>query len=225
MRITTFWRPRPTGLTGRLIPLRPRRTLGVRPIAGASADAASEAHDEFCRHLRSADQRSQESYDKLVIALAGGGLGVSLVVLKDIVGANSPTWPTVLVFGWSAWILCLLLALISFFTSHKGIRALLDAHADGPCDVRTNSWIKATVVVNISAGLSCVAGIVLVSLFTGANLLNKVRHHDQGQETEQSEQVAHNASARAGYQPQTSQGQGIRAERSTQKPEEKMMAD
>ncbi len=76
--------------------------------------------------------------------------------------------------GWSALILSLLLALVSFYTSHKGLRQLLTDHANGPCDIIDNRWIRATVWINLAAGLSCVAGILLTAVFAYSNFIPRV---------------------------------------------------
>jgi len=71
-----------------------RRSRDKKPAAVHTPDVDSEEarlrdeHREWCRNLQSADREAQTSYDKLVIALAGGGLGVSLAVLKDMVGGG-----------------------------------------------------------------------------------------------------------------------------------------
>ena len=44
---------------------------------------------EYRAHLVSAAQKAQEDFDKTLLALSGGALGVSFAFVKDIVGDGS----------------------------------------------------------------------------------------------------------------------------------------
>jgi hypothetical protein len=124
---------------------------------------------EYCRMLREADRSSQEQYDKLVIALSGGGFGVSLAFLSDVVtGPLISAWA--LKAAWACWLISLFSALLGYYTSHKGIQQLLVDRLPGPCDVASNGWIRATLRANVVAGLMCVAGGIFIAAFTMNNI-------------------------------------------------------
>lgn len=44
-------------------------------------------HDHF-KFLRDADQQAQTDYEKTVLSLSGGALGISFAFVKDIVGSK-----------------------------------------------------------------------------------------------------------------------------------------
>lgn len=48
-----------------------------------------------------------ESYDKLLVTLSGGALGISIAFLKDIVKLESVSHPNLLLFAWLAFVLSL----------------------------------------------------------------------------------------------------------------------
>ena len=54
---------------------------------------ANNALQKYRDFLIAAEQKSQEDYDKTVIALSGGALGISFAFATDIVGGQSLTQP------------------------------------------------------------------------------------------------------------------------------------
>src|ERR1051325_8367007 len=58
---------------------------------------------EYRNHLVLAGQKAQEDYDKAVMTLSGGALGVSFAFLKDIVGPGDLLNETLLFFSWISW--------------------------------------------------------------------------------------------------------------------------
>ena len=77
---------------------------------------------EYRKVLVAADQKGQEEIDKSVLSLSGGGLGVSLVFIKDIIGTNQMVLPGLLMAAWLAWATSTLVILLSFHWSNLSIR-------------------------------------------------------------------------------------------------------
>ncbi|WP_134984071.1 hypothetical protein [Xanthomonas axonopodis] len=55
--------------------------------AGEDANR-DEVDPEYRQWLVVAEQKAQEDYDKTVLTLSGGALGISFAFVKDIVGQN-----------------------------------------------------------------------------------------------------------------------------------------
>lgn len=83
-------------------------------------DAAMIA--QYREWLVSADQKSQESFDKTVLTLSGGALALSFAFIKDIVGDGSIISAGLLVASWCAWAASLSCVLVSFLFSQFALR-------------------------------------------------------------------------------------------------------
>jgi hypothetical protein len=77
---------------------------------------------DYRETLLKMEQEAQGEYDKAVLALSGGALGVSFAFLKDFVGPENVTKMWSLAWAWGAWGISSTLVLISFFTSHVALR-------------------------------------------------------------------------------------------------------
>lgn len=76
-----------------------------------------EKHRE---HLVLARQSSQDSYDKAILSLSGGALGISIAFI-DKLAADAPLRPGLLLTSWSCWAISLILILFSHFFSHRSL--------------------------------------------------------------------------------------------------------
>jgi hypothetical protein len=61
---------------------------------------AEKIYHEFRSHLTESRQKSYEQFDKAVFLLSGGGLTVSLTLLKDIVPFATAASKNLLVTSW-----------------------------------------------------------------------------------------------------------------------------
>lgn len=115
-------------------------------------------------------QKSQEGYDKTLIALSGGALGLSLTFITDFVAPGAAVGGDWLIGAWAAWVGSLTLLLGSFYT---GIRA--NFHAIQCVDKRwpvevDRGWDLATGWLNALGGIAFVAGAVLMIVFLAKNI-------------------------------------------------------
>jgi len=70
-----------------------------------------------------------DSFDKGMLTLSSGALGVSLAVIKDIVPLGQAVWVCLLLLSWIAFALCIVATVISFpcsIAAQKRHRDLLD---------------------------------------------------------------------------------------------------
>lgn len=120
-------------------------------------------------------EQSQSDYDKAVMTLSGGALGVSFGYMKDIAGPPPYAHSLLLNLSWTAWTLsviaCLFSLGISALALHKEI-AKIDAdwsqQSRGP-----TVWNTVTIVLNWSGGILFAVGAFLMISFVALN------HHEQ----------------------------------------------
>lgn len=92
------------------------------PLGNGPSDALSA----YRQSLVAAEQAMQGEYDKGVLTLSGGALGISLVFLKDVVGEHPLKNPGFLLAAWTAWGLSIAFVLCSYFTSTKALRRAVE---------------------------------------------------------------------------------------------------
>ena len=134
-------------------------------------------------------QKSQEDFDKSVLSLSGGALGVSFVFLKDIVGANPIHLRGLLLAAWTCWGVSSLATLFSFLSSKWALWNCLCAPDSAPNAstakiaqpkqrwiVRCWNWLgvswqdRTTTLLNGSAALLFLCGLILMIVFVRYNL-------------------------------------------------------
>ena len=77
---------------------------------------------EYRGLLTATEQKSQTDFDKAILTLSGGGLGISFTFLKEIVGASNAVHTTFLISAWIGWTLSATAILGSFYTSILALR-------------------------------------------------------------------------------------------------------
>lgn len=139
--------------------------------AGKLGDVLSD----YRKTLVAAEQKAQEDFDKTVLSLSGGGLGVSFVFLKDIIGVERVVSPGWLFGAWSAWGLSTLLVLASFHFSHRALRRACEQVDAGTIyGGRVGGrWASATEALNASGAILFVLGVISITVFSGLNLKQK----------------------------------------------------
>ena len=81
-----------------------------------------ESLEEYRSYLIKVEQKVQEEFDRTVLSLSGGALGVSFAFVRDVVGPGPVVSTRVLFWSWVCWSVSMVLVLISFFTSHLALR-------------------------------------------------------------------------------------------------------
>jgi hypothetical protein len=148
------------------------------PPAEEKAEASNDSdagRADYRALLVKTQQDSQTDYDKAVLTLAGGALGISFAFLKDIVGDQRLSHTHLLLFAWGCWGFSLISILGSFFSSQLALRKAIGQldedklgteHPGGFCDFITS-------LLNAAGGLLLLIGIILMIVFVSHNLPNK----------------------------------------------------
>jgi hypothetical protein len=148
------------------------------PTATAGHSAASEAKvsddplSEYRKHCVSAEQKAQEDYDKAVLTLSGGALGISFAFLKDVVGPGPLSQVSLLLAAWLLWGGSIVSTLTSFWFSQLALRTAI-AQVDKNTirdQFPGRAFSRITSGLNALGGLAFVAGVVLMVLFVMANI-------------------------------------------------------
>lgn len=138
----------------------------------ASPKESAAELSEYRKHLVLAEQKSQEDFDKTVLSLSGGALGISFIFLKDVIGASPVSSGWLLLAAWIAWGLSASFVLVSFYLSHLALRAAIKQVDTGTLQGKKagGGFATATSVLNVSGATAFFVGVVLMTCFAGSNL-------------------------------------------------------
>jgi hypothetical protein len=112
-------------------------------------------------------QKSQDAYDKTVLALSAGALGVTISFVKEIVGGH-PVLLRLLLVAWICWGISCATVLYSHFSSvaaHNEAIAALDENREP--NIGSD---KATKILNLVSGALFLLGLLLFCVFAYINL-------------------------------------------------------
>ena len=128
--------------------------------------------DKYRDLLIKAEQQAQENYDKTVLSLSGGALGISFAFIKDVVGDHPLVCPNLLLAAWASWGLSVTMALFSFYFSFHALRIALHQVNSGAIRDETpgSGFSLVTVTLNALAGALFLAGVILIVIFVANNL-------------------------------------------------------
>jgi len=127
---------------------------------------------EYRKHLVLAEQKAQEDFDKAVLSLSGGALGISIAFMKDIIGTDPAVQLVLLLAAWACWGLSVVIILWSYFTSQRAMREAIkqvdvgkiyNTHPGGNPD-------KLTAIFNFIAGVLFPLGVGFMAAFVWFNL-------------------------------------------------------
>lgn len=144
----------------------------------AEKTRAEELHDEYRRKVWEDSTSQSESFDRYLLTLSGGALGLSLTFLKDVIPLRSAVCVPLLIISWGWFILCILVTLVSFRISIRALEKMvpylnefyLEGNAEAFNQHLESLWTKA-VDWCAYAGIICfVLGLVFTMMFVGVNL-------------------------------------------------------
>jgi hypothetical protein len=138
--------------------------------------ASPDPLPEYRKFLVAAEQKSQEDFDKTVLALSGGALGISFAFLKDVIGSNPISNPALLVSSWLAWAFSTFAVLASYYLSHMALRAAIAQVDQGTIYKQRPGGALSlwTAGLNASGAILFLVGVCCITLFAGSNLTGKV---------------------------------------------------
>ncbi len=126
----------------------------------------------YRQHLVLAEQKAQEIYDKTLLSLSGGALGISFAFVDKFLGGDVVNDPNCLVSAWFCWGLSVAVVLASHFFSQRALRKAIGQVDANEIYIRTPggvlSWI--TDICNTFGGVLFIAGLVMMILFVSANI-------------------------------------------------------
>lgn len=130
--------------------------------------------DEYRNGLIAAEQKSQDDYDKTIVSLSGGALGISILFIKDIIGKNEPELVWSVICAWSFWSCSIAAVIVSYFLSRVAFRkAIYQVDNDNFESGIGGCAAKATHVFNVLSGILFIVGIVFLIIFASANIGDK----------------------------------------------------
>lgn len=120
---------------------------------------------------------SYELYDKYLLALSSGGLGISLSFIENIVPLEKANFKIILIISWILFILSIIFTLISFITSQKSTTKQLHIaqkyylEEDDTAYNEKDLFNKATEYLNYFSGLIFLFAVILTVIFISINIL------------------------------------------------------
>ncbi len=112
-------------------------------------------------HLVAARQKAQDDYDKTVLKLSGGALGIAFA----FAGRYQVPY-SILVTSLLLWTASVTAVLVSYFLSHYANDKAIDQVDRGEAHTKRpgGRFSIATLVCNIAAGLLFVAGVIIIAV-------------------------------------------------------------
>ncbi|PWB82168.1 MAG: hypothetical protein C3F08_00365 [Candidatus Methylomirabilota bacterium] len=146
------------------------KSSGV-PSSGDSVTRISQ--QDFLNELNQTVAKSQDAFDRTVLALSGGAFGVSLAIFKDLLGHHSYNQGFI-VAAWVSWTISLAAGLWSHFSSVRANQAAANAwreHGTMEAISRSSSGYETlTTVLNVVSGAAFVLGCLFVVCFVSQNI-------------------------------------------------------
>ena len=140
--------------------------------APVSRDQSGRDLKQYRKDLLATEQKSQAEYDRLVVALSGGALGVSFAFVERFIGDDPPRVLWTLMVAWIVWVCSLAFVLGSHFLSTMAMRATVVQLDDGKIDTEPVGGASDPVLVwlNFLGGATFILGAFLAGVFVWYNL-------------------------------------------------------
>lgn len=151
--------------------------MSAEPLTHEEKVAIATA--EYRGLLTKTEQESQAEFDKTILALSGGALGLSFAFIKDIVGSEHVIHTSFLLMAWIAWGFSSLAVLVSFFTSQLALRKAIRQLDGGNLPKRPGGWFdKLTGGLNLSGLILFIVGLTAMIVFLKYNLKDRMKERD-----------------------------------------------
>ncbi len=123
--------------------------------------------------LQELSVKSQEQYDKTVITLSTGALGLSFAFIKDVVDIKSANSINFLTESWICFTLSVLSVLLSFLASKYALDQAIIAE-DNNEEIKINRADLITTILNWLSSAFFIIGLVFIIVFVKLNLGDNV---------------------------------------------------
>lgn len=131
------------------------------------APAADLPDDPYWEHLVNARETASRDYDKALLTLAGGALGISIAFIHNV--APHPKHTAWLGAAWGLFALSLVFVVVSLLTSQYELLGAIKkygAHEDAAISDRR----YVTARLNVAGGVAFLLGVVALVVFAFLNL-------------------------------------------------------
>ena len=152
--------------------MKKRTSKAPLPLVGHSVDALeAAAADEYRANLQRLAEEAQSDYDKAVMTLSGGALGISFGYLKDIAGPPPHEHVWLLVISWVCWTGSVTACLYSLATSASALRKAIEQHDLGSIDTERPGGLfdRLTTWLNSAGGILFTVGTIFMIAFAVLN--------------------------------------------------------
>lgn len=143
-------------------------------LAGSGSGPSVEAEASLRRYrtqLVEAELASQIAFDRTLLTLSGGALGLSLTFADRFIGSDVAHASGWLWASWVLWALSLSVMLVSHYVSTLAMRraiTLLD-HGRTPDQTAGGAYDRLIKIMNPAGGLLFLAGVGTIVVFAVAN--------------------------------------------------------
>jgi len=112
--------------------------------------------------------KSQDQYDKTLLTLSTGALGLSFAFIKDIVNISSATNINFLTGSWICLTLSILCILISFLSAKYALDKAIEAEDSGA--FYESKLDRLTSILNLMSAVFFIIGLIFLTVFIKLNL-------------------------------------------------------
>ena len=145
--------------------------------AGTQAHARYTAYFEHRRLLAEGMAQQQAAFDKHILALSVGAVGLSIVFLNDVAPKGSRECIWALLVTWALFCACIACTLVSFLfgkAAHRRQMAIWDekytAGAEVDRKAESNAAAPLTTFFTVASIVLLMAGVVFFVIFAYCNL-------------------------------------------------------
>ncbi|MBU0586612.1 hypothetical protein KJ780_03800, partial [Candidatus Micrarchaeota archaeon] len=127
---------------------------------------------KYRRTLETLKQESQRSYDKAVLSLSGGALGISFAFISKFIGDSQVVCPGWLLTAWISWGISITSILFSFYFSNIALRKAINQVDSGTIQSERPGGLfdKVTATLNAFGGILFLIGVFSIIIFVSANM-------------------------------------------------------
>lgn len=131
-----------------------------------------DMYKQYRTDLMNLEQKAQDDFDKTILTLSGGALGLTIAFIKDIIGDDPVVSSKLIFWAWILWGISITAILISFYSSTFALRKAIKRFDDGNIQkIEAGDWRDSvTGILNAIGGITFVVGVVLAAIFTYLNL-------------------------------------------------------
>ncbi|MCC5858636.1 MAG: hypothetical protein JJT90_10800 [Ectothiorhodospiraceae bacterium] len=127
--------------------------------------------DHYRNLLIETEQKAQEGYDKAILSLSGGALGISFAFVGDLVPLAEAKFVALLLGAWVSWTLAIAFTLFSYLSSVFAMREAIENLDEGKEEASRGFLDRATDLMNVLAGILFVLGVGSTFVFIFLNVM------------------------------------------------------